>query len=750
MGCVSVAVVVLSAAAHSQIHLEVHHWHSRASHVVMPQSRVYSAAARASPSVKITGVTAAVEILEQAATTTMDIALSNPSGQRLEAELMVPVPDGAVVGGFTFQGAAKEPTAKLLPKDEARKIYQQIVARIKDPGLLEFAGYNLIRSSVFPIPPNGKQRIRLTYEHLLTADGDRIDYVLPRSESIAYDISWQISVRIKSKRPISTVYSPTHKLDKRRVSDNVIRARVAESFRDQPGPFQLSYLLQRNGVTASLLAYPDPKSGGGSFLLLAGLPAKLPKGRDAIRREVTLVLDRSGSMHGDKLTQVREAALQILAGLNKGEAFNVIVYNHGVDLFAPRPVVKTDETVTKARTYLETVTARGGTNIHDALVEALRQKPTPDMLPLVLFLTDGLPTVGETSEAVIRDAAMKANEYDRRVFTFGVGVDVNTPLLDKVARETRATATFVLPKQDVEVKVAGVFRRLSGPVLAEPVLELLDAEGKPALGRVRDVLPSKLPDLFEGDQLVLLGQYLGEEPITFRVKGNYLGEKRVFQFTFGFDKATTRNAFVPRLWASRRIAVLIDAIRALGADGDRGLPGPEIVKKHPKVKELVDEIIRLSTEYGILTEYTAFLAREGTELAALDEVRREALANFARRAIAARHGTASVNQEMNNSTQRTQQVLNRYNTLFDENMNHVRFTNVQQVADRTFYYRNGTWVDSRLINKRGQVKPDKELRIGSKEFMELVEKLAEEGRQGSCSMQGRILLKHNDKLYLCH
>ena len=177
-----------------------------AANVVVPQSRSF-VVGRA-PAVQIQKVDVRVEVVEQVATTTMDIGLYNPSGRRLEAELLVPVPDGAVVRSFTFQGAAAEPTAQILPHEEARRIYNEIVAKIRDPALLEFAGYNLVRSSVFPVAARGTQKVRLVYEHLLPADGNRSDYVLPRTESLAYDVPWSIRVTLKSKRPISTVYSP--------------------------------------------------------------------------------------------------------------------------------------------------------------------------------------------------------------------------------------------------------------------------------------------------------------------------------------------------------------------------------------------------------------------------------------------------------------------------------------------------------------------------------------------------------------
>ena len=683
-----------------------------ASNVIVPQRAAFDVERRGA--VDVTEVNVAVSILEQVATTSMAIDLRNPTGRRLEAELIVPVPDGAVVKGFAFQGSADEPSAVVLPKDEARRLYDSIVAKVRDPALLEFIGYNLIRSSVFPVEAGGTQRVRLTYEHILPVDNGRVDYVLPRTESVTYDVPWRIAVDIKSKRPISTVYSPSHMLETLRQSGSHVKARIADNAVTEPGPFRLSYLLEQNGLSASLFAYPDPKVGGGYFLLLAGLPATpaVGNGEPAIKREVTLVFDRSGSMNGEKIEQVREAALQILAGLAEGEAFNIVAYNESVDFFSGEAVVKKESTVKAARDYLTPINARGGTNIHDALLEALRQKPLEGMLPIVLFLTDGLPTAGQTSEVAIRDVVIKSNPYEKRVFTFGVGVDVNTPLLTRIANETRANATFVLPNEDVELKVAQVFKCLTGPVLAAPELAVIDSAANPAPGRVRDVIPSRLPDLFEGDQLVLLGQYLGEKPLAFKLSGNYLGKERTFTFTFGLDSATTRNAFVPRLWASRKIGVLIDAIRQLGADVDLlAVSGDEM--SDPRMKELLDEIVRLSTEFGILTEYTAFLAREGTDLSDLDNVLSIAGGNLKRRAVRTRAGLGAVNQEFNNLRQMRQAELNASNTFLDENLMRVSITTVQQVNDRAFYQRGNRWVDSRIVAQENEIRPEKVIEFGS-------------------------------------
>ena len=729
----------------------------RASNLIIPQSRSFAvaggtaAASRAQP--QITGVTVGVVIVDQAATTTMDVAIANRSGRPQEAEMLVPVPDGAALRGFTFEGAAAEPTAELLPKEKAKGMYESIVAKVRDPALVEFAGYNLIRTSVFPVPANGTQKVRITYDHLLQADGSRVDYFLPRSESLAVNVPWEISVKIKSKETITAVYSPSHNVVSVNQSRHEVGVRLAAGASTEPGPFILSYLVESGSVTASLMAYPDAKIGGGYFLLLAAVPPAEAAGNAAARavgREVTLVIDRSGSMAGQKMEQVRAAALQVIDGLFDGEYFNVIDYSGSVASFAPAPVVRNEKNIDDARHYIRGLAPGGGTNIHDAIAEALRPKPAHGLLPVVLFLTDGLPTVGVRDETAIRDAAAKGNPHNRRIFTFGVGYDVNAPLLNHLATNSRAVSTFVLPQENVEDKISQVYRRLTGPVLASPKIESLDSTGAVTTRRVAELQPGMLPDLFEGDKLVLLGRYLrsegspGDEPLRFRLSGEYRGTARAFEFTFHLNSASVRNSFVPRLWASRKVGFLVDQIRQAGATVRLRTTAAPVVTD-PRMKELVDEIVRLSTEFGILTEYTAFLATEGTNLAQPDEIIRQATANLASRAVNDRSGIDAVNQDMNGNFQRAQTVDNRRNEYFDRNMNRVQVTTVQQVSDRVFFQRGNRWIDSRAAHlaadgKAADAASARTIAFGSPEYFRLVERFVNENRQSALSMSGEILL----------
>ncbi|MDB6006426.1 MAG: marine proteobacterial sortase target protein [Prosthecobacter sp.] len=689
---------------------------------ISPNARVIHA-----QPVLVTGVEARIEIADQIATTTLDIALRNPTGRPQESELLVPVPSGAVLKAFAFEGGNSEGTARLLPREEARRIYDSIVAQTRDPALLEFVGNAVVKSSVFPVPANGSQKVRVTYEQLLEADGARLDYILPRSEAVEYAVPWKVKMRVKSTARIASVYSPSHEIATKQPSGNEVSLSCVT--RD-PGAFRVSLLRETKGeMTASLLAYPDPKIGGGYFLVMIA-PPKPKADAKPMLREVTVVIDRSGSMAGPKLDQVKAAALQVIEGLNDGEGFNLIVYNEAVEMFAAQPVIKNAETTKQAREYISALRVSGGTNIHDSVVEALRQKPIDGMLPLVLFLTDGLPTIGQTSEKAIREAVAKGNPHQRRVFTFGVGVDVNTSLLTRVARATRATAEFVLPKEDVEVKVGRVFDRLRGPLLTKPALRVLDDPT-----RVSDVIPSPLPDVFEGEQILLSGTYRGEAPLHFQLTGTTVDGERKFDFTFNLDKASTANAFVARLWGSNKIAVLSEAIRDMGADGATG-----------NTTELVSEIVRLSTQFGILTEYTAFLAEEGTSLAAAPANASKAADNYSEKAMKMRSGPAAVAQQGNLKKGVESKQLNVRNRFLNDKMEAIEITKVQQCQGGALFSKGNRWTDASAAKaERG---PDRTIEIGSAEFGRLVDELAADNRQGLLALRGELLLEHRGQLVL--
>ncbi len=724
------ALLPLSVAAQQPHVAHSHQW-------VVP-SRAVLAPAGVTP-VQIVQVEARIHLMDRAASTELQFELYNPGGTQQEAVLLLPVPEGAAISSFAFDGPAAAPTATILPRDEARRLYDEITSRLRDPALLEFVDWRCVRSSVFPVPAGGRQRIRLRYEYLCEVDGNRIDYELPRSEMLTQQAPWSISVQVRCAHPIQLVYSPSHELVQRVSADGSRSLRIADGSRREPGAFRLGVVTGADPArpSATLFAYPDEAVGGGYFLLLASAPREAADAR--LRREVTLAIDRSGSMAGRKLDQAKAAVRQVLAGLEDGEAMQLIDYGNSVGKCFPQPVAKTAATLQQALAWLETVRPHGGTNLYDALREALQAPATPGALPLVLFLTDGIPTVGPTREGEFRTLVATGNANRRRVFCFGVGHDVNSPLLDHLAETTRAVTTYVQPEEDVEVRVASLFARLGAPVLAEPALQTVDAQGR-EVPRLAEVLPLRLPDLFAGDQLVVLGQYRGQDPLRFRLAGVTPSGSAQFGFTLPVAGATTRHAFVPRLWASRQIAFLVDELRQRGEPG-QSLGATRVdVFAAPRARELRDEILRLSTRFGVLGEYTAFLAREGNDLGDWGALLTSCQMSLQDRAIDTRSGIGAVNQGDNLWAQKAQIRANYRNTFFDDEYRKVETSAVQQLGDQAFYKRGERWIDARCVLER-QVAPDEVVAFGSPRYLELRQRLLAEGRAALLSLSGAVLIR---------
>lgn len=721
-------VWIPKVSAHGVANHHHHHWlpHVRPLPIPVPQPV---------GRVEVRSINAAVQIDNQIAKTTLTINFFNPAGRQQEGQVLLPVPSGAVLKSFSMEGSNVEFKAKILPKEEARRIYDDIVRRSKDPAILEFAGFGAVDSSVFPIPPRSECKVRFVYEELLPIDVDRIDYVLPRSESLDYRVQWTIDVTWALKGGIATTYSPSHEISPQKQGNGM---RLKLGGKVASGPFRLSVLRRKKKeAVASFLTHPEEAGDTGHFLLLMAPPTR-DDNAPRLKREVTLVLDRSGSMAGEKLDQARSAALQVVEGLEEGEFFNLIIYNEAVEPFADQPVVVNRANIVRARKFINGIRVSGGTNIHGALQAAIAQPVRKGTVPIVLFVTDGLPTIGETSEKRIREKAADANKNRRRIFTFGVGVDVNTPLLSRLADDSRATATYVLPREKVEVKVASVFRRLSGPVLSFPKIKVVDKDGNPAPHRIADLVPHRLPDFFANDQIIVTGRYIGSEPLEFRLTGDDGKERK--KYTFTFKPGKKRHSFVPRLWAMRKIAILTEALRDLGADSALGgLTGDNADRNDPRVKELVDEIVRLSTEHGILTEYTAFLALDGEVFR--PEARRNSRAafNFDEKALKLRSGRSSVNQDLNLWAQKGAANLNPTNGYVNDALQREEVQNVAQHADMAFFKRGNEWVDASVtMASKGANLPVKEISIDSPEFRIVVDKLVAKQRQ-SCLALGKNL-----------
>jgi Ca-activated chloride channel family protein len=527
-----------------------------------------------------------VDIDNQVATTHIEQVFFNDSQRVAEGTYIFPLPVGAAVSDLVMWVDGKPIEAKILDADQARDIYDEIVRRMRDPALLEYVGAGAIQASVFPIQPNSEVKIEIEYGQLLPIENGLVRYDYPlRTDQFTHRAVENISigVRVQSKDPISLIYSPTHPIAIARDGEYAFRAGYEAGYIHPEGDFTLYYGLAGDEISANLLSYRESARDEGFFTLMITPPIQVDESR-VIPKDVIIVLDQSGSMFGDKWDQARAAAKYVLNHLNRRDRFNVIVFSTGVRVYAND--LQSISAVGDAEEWISSLEALGGTDIDGALTGAMdmadRERST-----VVLFLTDGLPTEGETDTGTILKDVENAARPNVRIFTFGVGDDVDTVLLDQLYQMFRGAGTYVRPSERIDEEVSDLYNKISAPVLTDLVL---DVDGVVA----EDMYPSApLPDLFVGSQLIITGRYRGDGPATVRLEGELNGQRKVYTYDVSFRANAGGEVFIPRLWATRKIGALLNAIRLHGED-----------------PELVDSIVRLSIRYGIITPYTSFLITE--------------------------------------------------------------------------------------------------------------------------------------------
>ena len=530
-----------------------------------------------------------VKIDGQVAVTSIDQEFYNPNDQRLEGTYMFPVPKDAHIDKFSMEIGGKMVDAELLPADKARQIYEDIVRKMRDPALLEYAGRDLFKVRIFPIEPRSRKPIKISYTELLRSDTGAVTYTYPLSTEkfSAQPIkSLSVKVEVKTEQPLASIYSPSHKVEIKR--DGANRAVIGYESKDEKPDtdFQLVYSSEARDVGLSLLSH-KPDGDDGYFLLLAA-PTVAKEAKPAAK-DIVFVVDTSGSMAGAKLDQAKKALEFCVENLNAEDRFEIVRFSTEAEPLFGKLVDADAGQRKRASDFIAALKPIGGTAIADALQTALKTRSEKSDRPfVVIFLTDGLPTVGSKNADEIVAGAKKAG--DARIFSFGIGSDVNTQLLDQIAENTRAFSQYVLANEDLEVKVSNFYTRIKEPALTNLRLEFSGGV------RASKMYPAALPDLFKGDQLVLAGRYTGSGEVEAKLTGMAAGREQTFTYKVRFDDRNSTNDFVPRLWATRRVGFLLDEIRLRG-----------------ETNELRDEATELARKYGIVTPYTAYLIVEDEE-----------------------------------------------------------------------------------------------------------------------------------------
>jgi Ca-activated chloride channel family protein len=550
-------------------------------------------------SFEIREVTVDARIRDQVAEVSVAQTFHNPGSTEIESEYLFPLPEGAAVQNLVLMVDGKELPGRLLPRDEARRIYEEIVRSRRDPALLEYMGQGMFRTSVFPIPPGADRKVTLRYTQLCRRERDVVEFLYPlgtQKFSAKPIRKLSLTVRVDGRDPIKSVYCPGYGIDVTRPTEREARTTLERTDFTPSSDFRLVYSLGDGALGATILSTRPSDGEDGYFLLLAS-PEVKPLDAQPAPKTVVFVIDRSGSMAGKKIEQAKAALQSVLNNLRDDDTFNIIAYDDRVEAFKPELQRFTPSSRADAERFVANIREGGSTNIDDALRSAMGMISDDARPAYVIFLTDGLPTAGERGELRIAANARGANKAHARIFAFGVGFDVNARLLDRLGAENAGTSEYVRPDEDIEAHVSSFYSKMTRPALTSIAIELAGTD-------VNRTYPRDLPDLFSGGQLVWSGRYRRGGPSTIRISGKVAGERRTFEFPAELASPGSGSSydFVEKLWAVRRVGAIIDQI---------DLNGPS--------KELTDELVALSTRYGLLTPYTSFLADERTNLHARAE-----------------------------------------------------------------------------------------------------------------------------------
>lgn len=673
-----------------------------------------------------------VTVEEQVATTRIDQLFVNENDWPAEGQYLFPLPEGAAVSELTMWVDGVPIEAKILDSDEARQIYDQIVRQMRDPALLEYVGSSAIQANVFPIPPGDERRIEIEYTQVLPAENGLIHYRYPQSTDLYTNRPLEeqsIRVEIRSNEEIRTVYSPSHPVAINRQGDFSATAGYEAGPVTPEQDFELYYSVSPETIGLNLLSYKE--TGEDGFFLLLAAPSVTVE--EVAAKDVILVVDTSGSMEGEKLAQAKGAATYVVDHLNPEDRFNVVSFSTGVRAFEPDLVAAED--APRARNFIARLEALGGTNISQALLEAMAmadaERPTT-----LIFLTDGLPTEGITQRGMLLDAVERAAPHNVRLFAFGVGNDVDPTLLDLLAQNHRGTTSYVRPFETIDEEVSGFYAKVSQPVLADLDLEVDGVT-------VEQIYPAELPDLFAGSQLVLTGRYRQGGAATVTLSGEVNGRTQ----TFTYDDLTFHSSggddFIPRLWATRAIGHFLTQVRLYGEN-----------------PEMVQSIVNLSVRYGIITPYTSYLIEEDD---IFSQTRREEIA--AEEVTESRSGeTITVEGESVEVTRVVEEMIVESETASDMAAAEAPLAaptpaptptangegttiaaadpQVQFAGAKTFVQRNGVWIDTAYDADRHTPQP---IPFASDAYFDLLAEAPELGE--ALALGERVLVIYQDTAY---
>ena len=564
---------------------------------------------------------------------TVDVTqqFQNPYDSKIEAVYVFPLPADAAVNEFIMTIGDRKIRGIIREREEAEKIYHAARAQGFNAALMTQERPNIFTQKVANIEPGKQIDIQIRYFHTLAyADGwyefhfpmvvgprynpaalseprgvsprvaaqgegigavgrnssglsgqrTEVSYLRPNERS-GHDIS--LSVDLHAGVQVEELLCNSHQIT-RTVQADRTQVAIAQGDTIPNKDFVLRYRVAGDTIKSNLLVHRD--SRGGYFTLMLYPPKDL---QHLARRpmEMVFVLDCSGSMSGYPIEQSKKAIRHALQSLNASDTFQVINFSNDASQLGAKPLPVNEANITKALRYVESLKSEGGTEMLTGIKAALDFPQSEGRQRVVAFLTDGY--IGNESQIL---GEMQKRLGNARIFSFGIGSSVNRYLMESMARLGRGAVAYVGPDDSGADGMDHFFSRISKPALADLQIDFGSM-------KVRDVFPHRLPDLFVGRPVLLVGRFEGEPPSQIRVTGNAGGERVAMNVNVQAINqpavATVNNHAIgglPAVWARMQIQSLSDQMTHT-SDPQGELPG--VIRK-------------LALDYSLMSAYTAFVA----------------------------------------------------------------------------------------------------------------------------------------------
>jgi Ca-activated chloride channel family protein len=514
-----------------------------------------------------------VEIDGEYAQTRLLQVVQNNTGARVEGRYRLRAGTGSHVDGFAYWNGEQKIVGEVFEKQLANQVYDSVTSRKRDPGLLQQDGEGAFSFKVFPIEAQEKKRVEVHWTKWLDRRGKIVHYRAPVTRSDA-----SISITIAGN--VKNVTSSTHRITVEKITGGVrLRSDGARS----AGEILLDYEMDAADWQPD--AYVNTAKGDHEGWFALSLAAPKEASSAVAAKDVTIVVDRSGSMTGDPMEHARAAAADMVRMLGPKDRVNVIAFSDEVDPLFAQPHDANQETKDQSIKFINGLHAGGGTDIALALKTGIKSQEAKGENPkVIMFMTDG------QSDAELAMDAAKADTKDVRVFTIGLGKEVNKPLLSRLAAVKRGRFTYIESATSIESEVRRLASSIAKPLLVDVSVEV---EGVNAMR----MYPRTLPDLFAEDELVVTGRMRGTGTAKFVIKGKLAGKNVTYTKTVELSKAPSRP-WVGGLWAHSRVEHLLEEIALSNKDSD----------------EMKKEVLELALAYNFVTPYTAFLAIPESEL----------------------------------------------------------------------------------------------------------------------------------------